>query len=139
MSSMDEKKEAAGYGEQFRPERDVKVIKKDGSLESFNVQKVIDAVGKSAYRALTKFTEDEKKHICQYVIDKVNELEQDQIPIPIMHNIVESALEDVKPIVAKSYRDYRNYKQDFVRMMDDVYKKSPAIFTSTICRRAAIP
>lgn len=107
MSSMDEKKEAAGYGEKFRPERDVKVIKKDGSLESFNVQKVIDAVGKSAYRALTKFTEDEKKHICQYVIDKVNELEQDQIPIPIMHNIVESALEDVKPIVAKSYRDYR--------------------------------
>ena len=127
MSSMDEKKEAAGYGEKFRPERDVKVIKKDGSLESFNVQKVIDAVGKSAYRALTKFTEDEKKHICQYVIDKVNELEQDQIPIPIMHNIVESALEDVKPIVAKSYRDYRNYKQDFVRMMDDVYKKSQSI------------
>ena len=34
MSSMDEKKEAAGYGEKFRPERDVKVIKKDGSLES---------------------------------------------------------------------------------------------------------
>ena len=83
MSSMDEKKEAAGYGEKFRPERDVKVIKKDGSLESFNVQKVIDAVGKSAYRALTKFTEDEKKHICQYVIDKVNELEQDQIRIPL--------------------------------------------------------
>ena len=115
------------YGEIFKPVRDVKVIKKDGSLELFNVQKVIDAVGKSAYRALTKFTEDEKKHICQYVVDKVNELEQDQIPIPIMHNIVESALEDVKPIVAKSYRDYRNYKQDFVRMMDDVYKKSQSI------------
>ena len=44
-----------------------------------------------------------------------------------MHNIVESALEDIKPVVAKSYRDYRNYKQDFVRMMDDVYKKSQAI------------
>ena len=71
------------------------VIKKDGSLEAFHVQKVIDAVGKSAYRALTKFTEEEKKHICQYVIDKVDELEEDRIPIPIMHNIVESALEDV--------------------------------------------
>lgn len=111
------------YGDLFKPEREVKVIKKDGSLEAFNVQKVIDAVGKSAYRALTKFTDEEKKHICQYVVDKVNELEEDLIPIPIMHNIVESALEDVKPIVAKSYRDYRNYKQDFVRMMDDVYKK----------------
>lgn len=115
------------YGAVYRPVKEVKVVKKDGSLEGFNVQKVIDAVGKSAYRALTKFTEEEKRHICQYVVDKVNELEQDRIPIPIMHNIVESALEEVKPIVAKSYRDYRNYKQDFVRMMDDVYKKSQSI------------
>ena len=115
------------YGMDYRPERTVFVIKKDGSKEAFNVQKVINAVGKSAYRALTKFTEDEEKHICQYVVDKVNELEQDEIPIPIMHNIVESALEQVKPIVAKSYRDYRNYKQDFVRMLDDVYKKSQSI------------
>ena len=93
------------YGEAFKPQRPIMVIKKDGSLEAFNVQKVIDAVGKSAYRALTKFTEEEKQHICQYVVDKVMELEQDEIPIPIMHNIVESALEDVKPIVAKNYSD----------------------------------
>ena len=125
MNDMQEN--TAEFGDLFKPEKKVRVIKKDGSLEEFNVQKVIDAVGKSAYRALTKFTEEEKKHICQYVVDKVNELEQEQIPIPIMHNIVESALEDVKPIVAKSYRDYRNYKQDFVRMMDDVYKKSQSI------------
>lgn len=129
MSSMEAAamESGANYGEEFRPQREVKVIKKDGSLEAFNVQKVIDAVGKSAYRALTKFTEEEKQHICQYVVDKVTELEQSEIPIPIMHNIVESALENVKPIVAKSYRDYRNYKQDFVRMMDDVYKKSQSI------------
>ena len=31
------------------------------------------------------------------------------------------------PIVAKSYRDYRNYKQDFVQMLDEVYKKSQSI------------
>ncbi|MDE5801373.1 MAG: anaerobic ribonucleoside-triphosphate reductase [Lachnospiraceae bacterium] len=115
------------YGAEYKTQKDVKVIKKDGSKEAFNVQKVVNAVGKSAYRALTKFTEDEKRHICQYVVDKVDELEQEEIPIPVMHNIVESALEQVKPIVAKSYRDYRNYKQDFVRMLDDVYKKSQSI------------
>ncbi len=115
------------YGQEFKPVKCVYVIKKDGSKEAFNVQKVINAVGKSAYRALTKFTREEETHICQYVIDKVNELESDEIPIPIMHNIVESALEQVKPVVAKSYRDYRNYKQDFVRMLDDVYKKSQSI------------
>ncbi|MCR4923960.1 MAG: anaerobic ribonucleoside-triphosphate reductase [Lachnospiraceae bacterium] len=115
------------YSEIYKPDRDVKMIKKDGTREDFNVQKVIDAVGKSAYRALTKFTEEEKAFICKRVVERVNELEGNEVPIPVMHNIVESALEEVKPIVAKSYRDYRNYKQDFVRMLDDVYKKSQSI------------
>lgn len=119
--------ELVNYGKEYKPQRVVKVIKKDGSSEEFNVSKVISAVGKSAYRALTKFSDEEKKQICQYVIEKVDELESDEVPIPIMHNIVESALEQVKPLVAKSYRDYRNYKQDFVRMLDDVYKKSQSI------------
>ena len=114
MSKNNEKTNTAAenYGVEYKPEKVVYVVKKDGSKEAFNVQKVISAVGKSAYRALTKFTDEEKRHICQYVVDKVNELDTEEVPIPIMHNIVESALEQVKPIVAKSYRDYRNYKQD---------------------------
>ena len=105
----------------------LKVIKKDGTLENYNVQKVVVAVKKSAYRALVDFTEDEINRIC-YIVDKMaNSQPTDQLPIATMHNIVESALEQVKPEVAKSYRDYRNYKQDFVRMLDDVYRKSQAI------------
>ncbi len=119
--------EELNYEELYQTKLPVRVIKKDGSTEAFHIQKVISAVGKSAYRALTKFSVEEKKQICQYVVDKVDELATEEIPIPVMHNIVESALEEVKPIVAKSYRDYRNYKQDFVRMMDDVYKKSQSI------------
>ncbi|MEE0919000.1 MAG: anaerobic ribonucleoside-triphosphate reductase [Lachnospiraceae bacterium] len=115
------------YSSLYKPNSEIYVIKKDGSKELFNVQKVIVAVGKSAYRALTKFTDAEKRSICEKVISKVNEMESSELPIPVMHNIVESALEDIKPLVAKSYRDYRNYKQDFVRMMDDVYKKSQSI------------
>ena len=37
----------------------ITVIKKDGSREEFNVQKIIVAVNKSAYRALIKFTDEE--------------------------------------------------------------------------------
>ncbi|MCR5734685.1 MAG: anaerobic ribonucleoside-triphosphate reductase [Lachnospiraceae bacterium] len=122
-----EKEKEIDYSSLYKPKRDVRMIKKDGTREAFNVQKVIDAVGKSAYRALTKFTEQEKAFICEKVVDRINELDVDEVPIPVMHNIVESALEEVKPIVAKSYRDYRNYKQDFVRMLDDVYKKSQSI------------
>ncbi|MCD7836269.1 MAG: anaerobic ribonucleoside-triphosphate reductase [Lachnospiraceae bacterium] len=129
MSSnfVNSESESIDYSVLYKPEQDVCVIKKDGSREAFNVQKVINAVGKSAYRALTRFTEEEKGEICRYVIDKVNGLNISEIPIPVMHNIVESALEKVNPTVAKSYRDYRNYKQDFVRMLDDVYKKSQSI------------
>ena len=115
------------YNERYSPERETYVIKKDGSLEAFHVQKVIDAIGKSAYRALTKFTPEEKEQICECVISHIDALESTQVPISVMHNIVENALEQVRPIVSKSYRDYRNYKQDFVRMLDDVYKKSQAI------------
>ena len=52
--------ENENYGAEYRPLKDVYVIKKDGSREAFNVQKVINAVGKSADRALTKFTDEEK-------------------------------------------------------------------------------
>lgn len=45
---MEQSRDEVEYGKLYHPQKDVKVIKKDGSLERFNVQKVIDAVGKSA-------------------------------------------------------------------------------------------
>ncbi|MCI8893114.1 MAG: anaerobic ribonucleoside-triphosphate reductase [Lachnospiraceae bacterium] len=106
---------------------EVKVIKKDGTKEAFNVQKVVVAVNKSAYRALVKFTDEELDYICKFVEEKVTDMGFKEVKIAQMHNIVEGALEKVNPIVAKSYRDYRNYKQDFVQMLDEVYKKSQSI------------
>jgi len=105
----------------------IKVIKKDGTLEDFDIKKVVSAINKSAYRALVEFSEDEINSICAYVNKRVSDLNIDRVSVPFMHNIVESALEQVKPEVAKSYKDYRNYKQDFVKMLDDIYKKSQAI------------
>ena len=107
--------------------KDVRVIKKDGTKEEFNVQKVVVAVNKSAYRALIQFTEEDIQFICRFVEEKVLELGVKEIQIAQMHNVVEGALEKVNPIVAKSYRDYRNYKQDFVHMLDEVYRKSQSI------------
>lgn len=105
----------------------VKVIKKDGTSEEFNVQKVVVAVNKSAYRALIQFTDAELEFICKFVEEKVRDMGVEEVRIAEMHNIVEGALEKVNPLVAKSYRDYRNYKQDFVQMLDEVYKKSQSI------------
>ena len=105
----------------------IRVVKKDGSKEAFNVQKIVVAVNKSAYRALVKFTQEELDFICKFVEEEVTRMGIQDIQIAQMHNVVEGALERVNPAVAKSYRDYRNYKQDFVQMLDDVYKKSQSI------------
>ena len=105
----------------------IKVVKKDGTKEEFNVKKVLAAISKSAERAMITFSKAEKNFICEFVEEKAEEMNQELIPIAQMHNIVEGALDKVNPLVAKSYRDYRNYKQDFVRMLDDVYKKSQSI------------
>ena len=103
------------------------VIKKDGTREDFNVEKVVKAVNKSAARILYKFTDEETEYICRFAQESARSLGKEGIDIQDMHNIAERALEKVNPAVAKSYRDYRNYKKDFVHMMDDVYTKSQSI------------
>ncbi len=105
----------------------MRVVKKDNTKEEFNVQKVVAAVNKSAYRALVKFTDEDIDFICKFVTEQAEAMGKEDIQIAEMHNIVEGALERVNPKVAKSYRDYRNYKQDFVQMLDEVYKKSQSI------------
>ena len=103
------------------------VIKKDGTREEFDPQKIVKAVNKSAARILYKFSPEEKDFICRFAQEHADSLGKNEIEIQEMHNIVEGALERVNPAVAKSYRDYRNYKLDFIHMMDDVYTKSQAI------------
>jgi len=98
----------------------IKVIKKDGTKEEFNVQKVVVAVNKSAYRALVTFTEEELDFICNFVTEKVEQMRKKEVTISDMHNVVEGALEQTNPLVAKSYRDYRNYKQDFVHCTNGI-------------------
>lgn len=109
----------------------IRVVKKDNTLEDFDVQKVVNAVNKSAARVMYNFSSEELGFICKFVTDKAQTVSEqnnkEEISIAQMHNIVESALEETNPAVAKSYKDYRNYKQDFVHMLDDVYVKSQSI------------
>ena len=127
------------FNKKYQPNQKVHIIKKDGSKVRFKVEKGLNAVSKSAKRVRIDFTQEEKEQICRLVVEKVNETIEKgtdisfsktgvaELPILTMHSVVEYALENTKPIVAKSYRDYRNYKQDFVQMLDEVYKKSMAV------------
>ena len=105
----------------------IKIIKKDGTLEDYNVQKVVSAVKKSAARMLIEFSDKEIEDICNFVNKSVADTNQKEIEIFKMHCIVENALENLNPKVAKSYRNYRDYKIDFVTMLDKVYQESQRI------------
>lgn len=105
----------------------MRIIKKDGTLEEFNGQKIVNAVTKSAARVMVTISDEEFDHIVSEVVRKIKEKGLEDVPIYDMHNFVESVLDDFNPDVAKSYRDYRNYKKDFVHMMDEVYLKSQSI------------
>lgn len=107
--------------------KDVIVIKKDGTREPFNGEKIIVAVGKSASRILVKFTKEEEQAIVDHVESEIEKRGLKEIPIAMMHSMVEAALVSINAQVADSYRNYRNYKQEFVHMMDDVFVKSQSI------------
>jgi len=111
------------------------IIKKDKTIEPFDINKVINAVKKSAFRQMYDFTEDEIDRIKENVeksIHNPRNVEKEEngvkyLTVPMMHNIVEKCLSIIAPDVAKSYRDYRDYKTSFVSMIDSVYKKAQAI------------
>lgn len=107
----------------------MRVIKKDGTLEDYNEQKIINACDKAARRAMYEFSNSDYSKILNDVWTRIEENydEDTNIEIYDMHNIVESVLEEDYPTVAKMYKEYRNYKKDFVHMMDKVYERSQSI------------
>ncbi len=105
----------------------VSIVKKDGTLEKFDFQKIINAISKSAARMLITFSEIDLRRISDIVEREISYLNKDNVDIKEIHFIVEKALDTVNPKVAESYRNYRNYKTDFVKMLDSVFQESQKI------------
>ena len=107
----------------------MEVIKKDGTSQDYDEQKIINAVNKSAERDNFIFTNADYQLICDTVFNAIEaeNFEENAIPIGFIHNIVEKTLLEHFPTVGYQYQQYRNYKKDFVSMLDDVYSKSQKI------------
>ena len=105
----------------------MQVIKKDGTLEAYNDQKIINACNKAAKRAMVELSTEDYQKICNAVWDVLVENDMEETEIYEMHNIVEAVLEEHYPLVGKMYKEYRNYKKDFIHMMDKVYAESQSI------------
>lgn len=109
----------------------MKVRKKDGTVQEWNSDKITAAVSKSAERINVIFNDQQINSIIGYVEHEVDRIAAESgttlLPIKTIHSLVEAALEYVEPRVAKSYKDYRNYKVEFAQMMDEVYKEDQKI------------
>lgn len=104
------------------------VIKKDGTRELYNESKIIDAISKSAERAMVNIDENGMKEVLKQVKNFVDESSDgEEVSVPTMHFAVENALLVNYPSVAESYRSYRNYKTDFIKIMDRVFAKEKQI------------
>ena len=59
----------------------MKVIKKDGTLEDYDEQKIINACNKAARRAMITLTNEDYQVICNAVWDKLveNDFEETEI------------------------------------------------------------
>ena len=93
----------------------IKIIKKDGTLENYKEQKIINACSLAAKRALINLSNKDYTQICDRVLEIVDEENYDVdeydvalIPVLDMHSIVERVLTELYPTVGQQYIQYSN-------------------------------
>ncbi len=91
----------------------IKIIKKDGRLQEYNPEKIIGAANKSAKRAIFRpLSEAEEKELLSFVERHIELAGLEEIPVADIHDYVEGGLDWLNPKIAKSYRDYRNWRRE---------------------------
>ena len=104
----------------------IRIVKRNGYLEDFDPVRIENAVISSAERVMIDLTKEAVSEIIS-IVKRLLETQTSNPTVEQVHSCVEAALEQVNPLVAKSYREYRDYKKDIVHMLDEVYKKAQVI------------
>lgn len=100
----------------------LKVLKRNGTTEEYNCNKIVKAINKSAQRIEVHLTDEMILSIIHKVETHLTGVES--IPVSKIHSYVEEALDLYAPNVARAYKDYRNYKKEFVySTMEDIERK----------------
>ena len=126
-TTKEEEKVSDSLLEKLSQNINVRVIKKDGTKEEYNIEKIQKAVMKAAERVCVSIDEEDMREICVDVYCAILGKHIEEVTVEEMHNLVEQALDNFNKKVAESYRNYRNYKQDFVHMLDKVYQENQRI------------
>ena len=106
--------------------QEIKIVKRNGNLEKFDADRIRKAVKTSAERVMVNLTDEAVEKIVLIVKDMIN-TQTTNPSVEQVHSFVEAALEQINPIVARSYREYRDYKKEIVHILDKVYKKAQVI------------
>ncbi|MGL5692313.1 MAG: anaerobic ribonucleoside-triphosphate reductase [Bacteroidales bacterium] len=105
--------------------------RKDGVIQNFNGDKIKVAISKSARRAGVKLSNDDKILVVNLVLEELKKRDVSKVDVFDLHMIVETCLDQISPKVAKSYRDYRNYKMDVGRTEDKIKSQIDGILSGT--------
>lgn len=105
----------------IRPSADFVIKKRDGHYEKWQPEKIASAIQKSASRYMVSLSDEQITRVIRYVSDEIEASGESEVSILDIHSYVEMGLDEVNRKVAKSYREFRNFKQTEGRLFKDVW------------------
>lgn len=91
--------------------KDIYVIKKDGTKQSFDGEKIVKAINASARRIGESLSEQDEERTVELVLKNIKEKE---VPILTMHTLVEEALDEWNLSEMRFWRDYSDRPHEWI-------------------------
>ena len=103
----------------YRLYESILIKKKSGVLEDYDADKIRSAIRKSAVRARAPLSDQEECEVIALVESEIARMADNVVPVEEMHSIVISSLEEVRRDVAKSYREYHDWRKEELRQLEE--------------------
>lgn len=100
---------------------EIKIEKKNGSVEEFNDAKIIRAVRLAGDRIGRILSDEELRGVVEEVKDEV---ENNLVHVSDMHKIVCRVLKRRYPDIAQSYQNFRDYKSTYIKDLEKLFEES---------------
>lgn len=107
----------------------IKVIKKDGTEETWSDRKILAAVAKAEARANCVLNLPDTDYLLSLVRAKAQEISKDTITSKQLHEVVIDCLRkiDYAIPVAEAYRSFRNYKETYAKAFEHIKEEADRI------------
>lgn len=99
----------------------ITIEKKNGSIEEFNVDKIVKAITSASDRIGRKIGSLEMESIIRTIHE---DIQSPIVHVKDMHKIVCRAIKQYFPDVASSYQNYRDYKLTYARDFDKLFQQA---------------